>query len=125
MSTELLQEQQAQQAQQLAQLAASRGAATLRAALKDGAPCPVCGGFDHPYAREAAYAAQASPADAMLAALRENVAESRQALADTLATPDGPFTALVRDGAVLARASEFVLGCHDGQPDGARSSSAP
>ena len=35
---------------ELAQESASREAARLRSLLVDGAPCPVCGGLDHPHA---------------------------------------------------------------------------
>ncbi|WP_338847790.1 AAA family ATPase [Massilia sp. W12] len=65
---------QAQEMYELAQHSIS--AATLRAELREGEPCPVCGGKQHPYRKKAP---PPSPAEAGLTALREATEQYRQA----------------------------------------------
>lgn len=62
---------------ELADAAADPHALRLRAALADDAPCPVCGGRDHPFAHAQDAARE------LVAALRERRDETRRALATT------------------------------------------
>lgn len=64
----------AEQALRIAELAASQTAETLRSQLQPDAPCPVCGGREHPYANHA------PQLDAVLDGLQAHVAQARQAL---------------------------------------------
>lgn len=64
----------AERARQLAELAASENVANLRAGLEAGAPCPVCGSTEHPYAGE-------NPVlDGVLEALRADERRARNGL---------------------------------------------
>jgi len=71
----------ATRAYELAQLAAGKDAKSLRASLQADQPCPVCGALEHPYAQ-----GHASPADAVLKALKGNCDECQKALTSLLET---------------------------------------
>lgn len=62
---------------ELADAAADPHALRLRAALDDDAPCPVCGGRDHPFARSA------DAAQTLVETLRREREAARRALAET------------------------------------------
>ncbi len=79
----------------LAQLAASERAESMRSLLQPDAPCPVCGGLEHPYVTH-------SPqADALLKALSDRLEERRKALASVLENNVARTTE--RDGAQKQR----------------------
>ena len=65
----------AEQALRIAELAASEAVEDLRSHLQADAPCPVCGGLDHPYVSDA------PKVNAIIAGLRENVADTRKSFA--------------------------------------------
>ena len=66
--------EQAEKSLKTAEAASAKNVETLRASLEPGCPCPVCGATDHPYA------AGDAPSRAMLAGLKAEVGECRQAL---------------------------------------------
>ncbi len=65
---------QAERSLAAAELACAASVEQLRASLTEGAPCPVCGGLDHPYHQ------QDDRLHAMLAGLRSEVEQSRAAV---------------------------------------------
>ncbi|MBQ5941650.1 AAA family ATPase [Massilia sp. AB1] len=65
---------QAERSLAAAELACAASVEQLRASLTDDAPCPVCGGLDHPYHQ------QDDRLHAMLAGLRGEVEQSRAAV---------------------------------------------
>lgn len=66
----------AERAKHVAELAASRSVANLRAELEAGAPCPVCGSAEHPYAGK-------NPVlSGVLESLRADVERARNGLRD-------------------------------------------
>ena len=129
--------QQAELSLRAAELACADSVADLRAQLVDAAPCPVCGGVDHPYADGAASTALR----AVLEQLRAQVAACRAAAEANLArqAAEGArlaagraqaasladeCAALARDGAGLAErwASQPLAGeasAHAGVDEGA------
>ncbi|QGM99341.1 AAA family ATPase [Methylocystis parvus] len=69
------QREEAERLGELAEAAAAASALELRAALEDGAPCPVCGGRDHPFAHSSEAARD------LIESLRDKRAAARRAAA--------------------------------------------
>ena len=72
--------EQAERSLQAAELACAASVVKLRAALEDGAPCPVCGSAEHPYHDQDAIL------DDLLASLRDEVSRCRGQVQDNLST---------------------------------------
>ncbi|MCP5197816.1 MAG: AAA family ATPase [Gammaproteobacteria bacterium] len=80
--------EQAEKSLKMAEAASSKSVETLRASLETGVPCPVCGATEHPYATDEA------PSRAMLASLKAEVGQCRQAQETLVAQESAQQTGL-------------------------------
>jgi len=111
---------QAERSLAAAELACAASVEQLRASLTDDAPCPVCGGLDHPYHQ------QDERLHAMLAGLRAEVEQARAAVrgnAAQQATQQAAFetarerlAAFEAQRAELAARAEALASQWDGHP---------